>query len=322
MPSRKRAVVLLSLALLATGCKSRPAPTGLTPLTFQTDWYPQPEMGGFYQAQLQGLYKARQLDVTIAPGGPAIVAEQQVATGAAQFAMSSSDKVLEAVSRGVPIVAVAATMQQDPQAVMVHEDSAVHTFADLEGRTVAVRPGSTWFQYLLKRYDLIHTREIPATYSVANFLQDPQYIQQVFITSEPFFARKSGAAVRTMLVSSTGYQPYRVVFTSKQFLAAHPDLVQRFVDASLAGWRGYLDSPGETNAAIGKLNPAMSAEQMQFSIDTLKANHFIDGDGSASAHLGHFTEDRWTTMYRQLLDLKVITRPIDPASAYTTRFVR
>jgi hypothetical protein len=59
---------------------------------------------------------------------------------------------------------------------------------------------------------------------------------------------------------------------------------------------------------------------MQFSIDTLKAGHFIDGDGTPDSHLGHFTADRWTTTYRQLLDLKVIDHPIDPTTAYTLRF--
>ena len=196
----------------------------------------------------------------------------------------------------------------------------VHTFADLEGRAIAVKPGSIWFQYLLKRYNLQNTRETPATYSVANFLQDPQYIQQVFVTSEPFFAQKAGAAVRTLLVSSTGYQPYRVVFTSRQFVDAHPDAVQAFVDASLQGWRDYLQDPTATDAEIARLNPAMNPGQMQYSIDTLKAGHFIDGDGTPDSHLGHFTPERWTTMYQQLLSLRVAGKPFDPASAYTARF--
>jgi NitT/TauT family transport system substrate-binding protein len=310
---------LLFLALIP-GCKSKPAPTGLFPITFQTDWYPQPEMGGFYQAQLQGLYKAAGLDVNIVPGGPFVIADQQVATGAAQFGMASSDAILVSVSRGLPLVAVAATMQQDPQGVMVHENSPVRSFPDLEGHTIAVKPGSIWFQYLLKRFDLKNVREIPATYSVANFLQDPNYIQQAFVTSEPYFARQGGAQVRVMVVNSTGYQPYRVFFTSRQFIADHPEIVQKFVDTSLQGWRNYLADPTLANAEISRLNPAMSPGQMKFSIDTLKQDHFIDGLNTPDSHLGHFTADRWATLYQQLVDLKVTTKPIDPTTAYTRRF--
>lgn len=327
MKCKRRASVflpaLMACLLPLTSCRShtdRTAVSGLFPITLQADWYPQPEVGGFYQAQLQGLYKAQGLDVTIAPGGPFVVGEQQVATGSAQFAMGSSDLVLVDVSRGLPLVAVAATMQQDPQAVMVHDASPVRDFADLEGHTIAARPGSIWFQYLLKRYHLKNIREIPATYSVANFLEDPDYIQQCFVTSEPYFARKGGAAVRTLLISATGYQPYRVFFTSRRFLAEHPDIVERFVQASVEGWKNYLVDPTQVDRLIGTLNPAMSPEQMRFSIETLKSGGFIAGESTPESHLGHFTAQRWATLYQQLLDLKVIAHPFDPTTAYTTRF--
>jgi NitT/TauT family transport system substrate-binding protein len=320
-PGRALAITVCLLScLLVSGCKAKPAPTGLFPITFQTDWYPQPEMGGFYQAQLQGLYKAAGLDVKIVPGGPFIIADQQVATGAAQFAMSSSDAVLVSVARGLPLVAIAATMQQDPQAIMLHQNSPINSFADLEGHTVAARPGSIWFQYLLKRYDLKNVREIPATYSIANFLQDPNYIQQAFVTSEPYFARHAGADVRTLLINSTGYQPYRVFMTSRTFLADHPEIVEKFVKASIQGWQAYLQDPTLVDAEISRLNPAMNPEQMRFSVDTLKSQHFIDGDGTATSHLGHLSADRWTTLYKQLVDLKVISHSIDPSTAYTLQF--
>ncbi len=313
-------VGILGFAL--TACRSAKRPEdGLVHVVLQTDWYPQPEMGGFYEAQLTGLYKAAGLDVEIRPGGPAIVAGQQVASGAAQFGMGSSDSVLVDNARGIPEVAVAATMQQDPQAVMVHAESPVKSFADLNGHTVAVKPGSIWFQYLVKRYKLDNVRETPATYSVANFINDSGYIQQAFVTSEPFFAQQKGAKVRTLLISSTEYQPYRVLFTSRGYLTAHPDVVDRFAKASVEGWRRYLADPAEVNAALHQLNRAMSAEQTQYSFDTLKAGHFIDGANTEDSHLGHFTAARWATTYRQLVDLKVIPNALDPATAYTTRFM-
>ncbi len=303
------------------GCHPSPAGDGLVHVVLQTDWYPQPEMGGFYQAQQSGLYRKAGLDVTINPGGPFVVAEQQVANDAAQFAMGSSDKVLEARSRGLPIIAVGATMQQDPQAVMVHADSPVHALSELNGHTIAVRPGSTWWAYLVKRFNLSGVKEIPATYSVANFLQDPNYIQQAFVTSEPFFAEKGGAKVRVLPVSATGYQPYRVFYTQSAYLDQHPEIVQNFVTASLQGWHDYLADPAKTNLLLQKLNPSMNAEWEQFSINALKAGHYVEGDGTATSHLGAFTDDRWTTMYKQLVDLGVITHTFDPATAYTTRFL-
>ena len=149
-----RAAVVLAVGALClmAGCKKAATPggNGLFPVVLQTDWYPQPEQGGFYDALLKGYYKAEGLDVTIAPGGPYVIAEQQVSTGAAQFAMGTSDQVLVKVSRGLPLLAVGATMQKDPQCVMLHAESPVKSFAELNGHAMAVKPGSIWFEYLVK----------------------------------------------------------------------------------------------------------------------------------------------------------------------------
>jgi NitT/TauT family transport system substrate-binding protein len=211
-------------------------------------------------------------------------------------------------------------MQQDPQALMLHANSPVHSFSDLENHSVAAKPGSVWLEYLISRYHLHSVRQIPATFSIANFIQDPTYIQQCFVTSEPYFARKAGADVRTLLISNSGYQPYRVYYTSRSFLSEHPDIVAKFVKASTQGWKNYLQDPSLVDAQISKLNPAMSPGQMQFSVQTLKDQHFIDGARTPDSHLGHFTAERWTNMYQQLVDLKVTANPIDPATAYTLQF--
>jgi NitT/TauT family transport system substrate-binding protein len=311
----RAALFCLSPLVFVVGCHRSTPTSGLIPVAFQTDWYPQPEHGGFYDALLKGYYRQEGLNVTILPGGPMNVAEQQISVGAAQFAMGSSDRILEADSQGEPLVAVGATMQSDPQGIMLHADSPVHSFSDLDGRAIAVKAGSTWFEYLVHRYNLKNAREIPATYSIANFLADPNYIQQIFVTSEPFFAQKAGAPVRTLLISDTGYAPYRVFFTSRTYLAQHSDIVAKFARASIHGWRDYMQDPTAVNAELLRLNPAQAPEQMQFTWQALKDGHFIDGGNPANT--GHMDPARWTAMYAQLSDLKLIAHPIDPASAYT-----
>src|SRR5450755_3269656 len=106
----------LVVMLFAAGCHHSPTDSsGLTKVVLQADWYPQPEHGGFYTAIVKGYYKDEGLDVSIHPGGPYVTVEQQVSSGAAQFGMGSSDKTLESIADGLPLVAVAATMQHDPQ---------------------------------------------------------------------------------------------------------------------------------------------------------------------------------------------------------------
>ena len=130
---------LFLLALGATSCHKKEDTSGLIHVTLQTDWYPQPEHGGFYDALAKGYYKQEGLDVTILPGGPYANAEAQVASGTIQFAMQSSDHVLQAIANAnEPIVAVGATMQHDPQGILLHANSPIHNWADLNGHTLAV----------------------------------------------------------------------------------------------------------------------------------------------------------------------------------------
>ncbi len=312
----------LLVIVLACGCGHSANENGLTHVTLQADWYPQPEHGGFYNAQVRGYYKDEGLDVTIQPGGPYVSVAQQVASGGAQFGMASSDAILEAVSDGQPVVAVAATMQKDPQGIMVRKDSAIHSFSDLNGHTVAIKTGSTWFEYIEKRFQLNNVHQIPAMMNVANFVADPNYIQQAFATSEPFFAQKAGVETRVLLTSDAGYSPYRVMFTTTSLLQQHPEIVAKFVRASLKGWRDYLNDPAAANTAIAKLNPALNPDWMQFTWQQLNEGHFVAGDDPSGSQLGQMDPKRWATMYDQLADLKVIGKSFDPTTAYTLQFIQ
>ena len=315
--------VLLLLGLSALGCR-RPAGDGsLTKVVLQADWYPQPEHGGFYTALVKGYYKDEGLDLSIQPGGPYITVEEQVGVGAAQFGMGSSDKVMEANSQGQSLVAVAATMQRDPQGIMVRKDSPIRSFSDLNGHNVAVKVGeSTWFEFVVKRFQLNNVHVVPAMMNVANFIADPNYIQQAFATSEPFFAQQAGVETRVLLVSDAGYSPYRVMYTTRTFLQQHPEVVGKFVRASLKGWREYLNDPAPAHAMIVKLNPALNPQWMQFTWEKLKEGHFITGDDPNGAQIGQLDPKRWATMYDQLVDLKVIATPLDPTTAYTLQFLQ
>ena len=321
--SRTPLLLLIATALCLASCQhTSSSDSGLTKVTLQADWYPQPEHGGFFTALVKGYYKEEGLDVTIVPLGPYLSVDKQVSSGSAQFGMESSDHILEAIAAGQPLVAVAATMQRDPQGIMVRKGSAIYSFAELNGHTVAIKTGSTWWEYIERKYELNNVHEVPAMMNVANFIADPNYVQQAFATSEPYFAQKAGVETRVLLTSDAGYNPYRVMFTTRDFLRQRPDVVGKFVHASLRGWREYLNDPATAHALISKLNPALTPDWMQFSWQALRDGHFVSDDDPSGPKLGQMTQERWATMYKQLLDLKVIEKPFDPGTAYTLQFVR
>jgi NitT/TauT family transport system substrate-binding protein len=317
------ATLSIAAALAMSGCHSNQpaAKNGLTPVRLQLDWYPQPEHGGFFAAQLLGYYKAEGLDVTLLPLPQYGSAAQLVSTGKADLGLASSDQILEWNSNGLPLVAVSATMQHDPQAIMVHSNSPVHEFKDLEGHTIAAQTAATWLKFVALRYNLHQVRQVPATLSIANFLADPNYVQQIFVTSEPFFAKQAGAEVRTLLVSSSGYDPYRVQFTTRDFAAQHPDIVAKFVHASIRGWQAYLADPAATNAYLLQLNPALNPAQEAYTTQALRDGGFITGDDPSGAQTGHMTAARWQATYDQLKSLGILQGPIDPTATYSLKFV-
>ena len=236
-------------------------------VVLQTDWYAQAEHGGFYQAVAEGYYEAESLDVTINQGGPNALVTQKVATGNSEFGIGRSDDVIVHASRGLPLVIVGALMQRDPQALLFHEESGIEDFNDLDGKTVMATPGALFLQFLEKRYD-ITINVTPLDYGMSRFLADKDFIQQCFITNEPYYVAKEGASPQTLLIAKSGFAPYRVIYANRNFAEKNPKLVKAFVAASIRGWKSYMDGPRESaHAIIREANPKMTEEFMAFSVE-------------------------------------------------------
>ncbi len=235
------------MALLSRGCSRSGQPPAKAPtaVSIQADWYAETEEGGNYQALAKGFYEEANLNVDLINGGPGGFPLQKVATGNVQFALGRSDDVILAVSRGhLPLLIVCAYMEKDPMSVLVHADSPVHDFPDLAGRVVMADPSSAWISYLKARYK-IDFSIIPLNYGLGEFMADPTFIIQGFATNEPYYIKQKGGSSRTLLISNSGYNPYRVVYANATYARAHPDVVKAFVAATLRGWKDFMEGhPG------------------------------------------------------------------------------
>jgi NitT/TauT family transport system substrate-binding protein len=309
---------ILSVVFLVAGFSNAFADPALKKVTLLLDWYPEAENAGYFYALTHGLYARVGLDVQISPIGPNASVEPQVALGKYDFGLGSSDQVLIARSRGIPLVAVMGSLQHDPVGVMVHASSPVHTFADLEGQTIAAQPGVPWLSYVVKKYHLQNLKTTPLNFDYASFLHNPNYIQQCFITSEPPIMEHAGVKVRSLWVKDTGCDAYMALESSEQFVAAHPDTVRAFVAASIAGWRGYLNDPTAADAEILRRNPAMTAIQLNLSRKALVDYHLIDGPGN---EVGHLDPNRLKNQYMILRDLNIIAADYDYRKSFTTEFI-
>jgi NitT/TauT family transport system substrate-binding protein len=319
------AFVLFSLTFLAAcfvGCQRKELATtddstALTRVQLQLDWFPEPAHGGFFQADAKGYYAEVGLAVEILPGGPGGRPIPKVAAGQVAFSMGRSDDIMLAVQEGLPVLIVAALMQHDPQAILLHADHPVNALSELDGHAIMAYPGSAWIPYLKKRYD-IEIDLLPMSYGLARFAADPNLIQACFVTDEPFRLEQQGTAVKTLLLSDSGYDPYRVIVAHGPFAKAHPQIVRAFVTASLRGWADYMTGdPSLAHNIIAAQNDHMTPEQMAFSHAEMIRRRFVTGNLTTSESLGQLDPDRLNRHAELLQEVGVLTAPL-PLERYVT----
>jgi NitT/TauT family transport system substrate-binding protein len=316
-------LLVLSLCLVA-GCKpANPSPENAPfEIILQTDWFPQPEHGGFYQALAKGYYEEAGLAVTILPGGPNSMSTQKVLKGRAHFAMNRADTIHSLKLRDVPVVMVMATLQHDPQALMLHAENPIDSFAELDGHQVMAIPGLAWIRWIEATYG-IELEIIPHDFGMERFINDPGFIQQCLLTNEPFYVRQAGVEPKVLPLRESGFDPYHGIYCLKAFAESHPDKVRSFVQASVRGWRDYiLNDPAPALDLIAARNPKMTPDFMAFSYQTLKQMNLVTGDGPGGRDVGSLDPKRMDAMVAELKRLGLAGDSGQPDPQwYTTRYL-
>ncbi len=280
------------------------------------NWKAEPQFGGFYAADVHGGYAANGLAVEIIEGGSGAPTIQVVGAGQVDYAIVSADEVVISHDRGAGnVVALFATYQTNPQAIMAHRARGFKSLEDvLKGDGMLLwQAGLPYAQFLSRKYAPLGVRTAPYLGGIGNFQNDPRLSQQCFATSEPLTAARAGLAVDTFLIADSGYNPYTTVLvTTRQHLEQNPDEVRRMVAAVRAGWESYLEDPAPTNAKMGALNKAMDEQTFRESaaaqVPLIRT--------AETGKVGEMSLERWQTLVGQLRELKVIRKDIDPARLF------
>ena len=311
--------LLATLALAATALSAQ----AQDKVSFLTSWYAQAEHGGYYQAVATGIYKKYGLDVTIKMGGPQVNSVQLVAAGQADFMMGKDFQTLAAIEQGVPLVTVAALFQKEPQGMVTHMD--VNSLADLKNKTIFVATSgrSTWWPWLKLKYGFKDEQARPYGFSMQPFFADNNTAQQGFPSSEPFIAEKAGQKVRFFMFADDGYPPYgNTIVTTQKMVKERPDVVQRFVKATLEGWKSYLANPAPGNALIKQDNPKMEDDLLAYGVKTTRDMQLFSSGDAGKLGAGIMTDARWKATY----DFMVQSGQLKPLEnwkqAYTLQFVK
>lgn len=292
-------------------------------VTFMTSWFAQAEHGGFYQAKATGLYEKAGLDVTIRMGGPQVNGMQILGAGQTDFLMSYDFSVLKAIEAGIPAVTVGTSFQFDLQGLMTHPD--VKSLADLKDKKILVATAgrSNWWPWMKAKFGYSESQTKPYTFNLQPFLADKNATQQAYMSSEPFAAAKNGHKVNFFLFANDGYPPYgTTIVTTQNMVKNKPDVVKRFVKASIEGWKSYVNNPGPANVLIKKHNKNMTDAQIAFAIKKIRENKLLDGGDAATMGMGVITDARWKKTHDFMVKAGLLKPNVDVSKAYTTQFVK
>ncbi len=294
---------------------------------FGTNWLAQAEHGGFYQAVADGTYARYGLDVEIVQGGPQSNNRLLLAPGRIEFAMGGNMiQAFAAVEQDVPTIVVASMFQKDPQVFIAHPNVGRDTFKSLVGAPIFLGKDfvAASFPWFVMEHGFREQDVRPYNFNPGPFLANKQSVQQGYATAEPFAIEKqAGFKPNVFLLADNGFDTYSTTIETRLDLVRNkPDLVQRFVDASIIGWYNYMKGDNaKANALIKRDNPDMTDEQIAFSIAKMKEYGIVDSGDSLTLGVGAMTDARQKSFFDKLAKTGAFKASLDYKKAYTLQFV-
>ena len=328
MTTLKIAVGSLALTVAACGFAfAQNSDKALDKVSFATNWVAQGEHGGFYQALADATYRKYGLDVTIVPGGPNVNNRILLPVGKIDFFLSANTlQAFDAVAQNVPTIQVAAMFQKDPQVLIAHPDQGIDKFTDLKKLTLFIsKEGiATYYQWLKADFGFTDAQVRPYTFNPQPFLANKLSAMQGYVTSEPFAIAKAAKFMpQVFLLADQGFSPYSTLIeTRRDLVDKKPDLVQRFVDASIIGWYNYVYGDNKAaNALIKKQNPEMTDELLAYCVDAMKKYGIVDSGDTLALGVGAMTDARMKHFFDEMVRAGVAKSSLDYRQGYTLQFV-
>jgi NitT/TauT family transport system substrate-binding protein len=309
------------MTLLGTALAAVSAQAG-DKLTLLTSWYAQAEHGGFYQAVADGIYEKHGLDVTVKMGGPQVNGMQLLLARKADVIVGYDFQILKSVEQGLPVAAIGACFQGDPQGLLTHGD--VKGLDGLQEKTILVATSgqTSWWPWLKAKYGLSDGQTRPYTFNLQPFFADPNTAQQAYASSELFQARQQGVDANFYLFADHGYPPYGSTLVSRRdLIESKPEVLQRFYDATMEGWKSYLANPEPGNALIKQDNPNMTDAQIAWGLARMKEFQLVTGGDAATHGIGVMTDARWQRTRDYMVGAGLLAEDVDVKQSYDLRFV-
>jgi ABC-type nitrate/sulfonate/bicarbonate transport system substrate-binding protein len=326
----RKALALVAALVVACNANTTIAPSAtavpVEKVTFIAGFKPQADLPfvAVYMAQEKGYFRDQSLEVAIqhATQGEHV---QLVATDRAQFSTGSAGDVMKRVaSAGVPLVSIAQIGQRDEQSFAVRAESPIRTLKDWEGRLVGYKTTvSAAYLALLAigGVDRTKVREVAVGFDPRVLADGRVDVYPVFTANEPDTLARLGIPVRLFDPTTYGVPGLGLTFmTNQQMVDTKPDVVTRFLRASL---RGLADAIADRDAAIDVVMKYATGEDrahQRYMLDT--EIDAAQNDLTRASGIGAMDRSRYVGLRDFLLQYGAIAKPVDVDAVFTDRFVK
>jgi len=319
-PSPARPMVLWALAVLVFVAISIEAASAADKVSLRLRWDHQFQFAGFYAADWEGYYADAGLDVEIksvfGENGKILDVIEEVAQGRDDFGIGSAD-ILVGIHKGHPLKILATVFQQNPVEFYVRKDAGFRSLADFTQMRVVRRRNDlidVELQTMLRLEGINPelVEPLPPEKSFDQFASGAVDVIGGHQIVTPFILGARGVEFITVKPATYGVDFYGdSLFTRQEMIDRHPDVVKRFIGASIKGWYHALEYPeGIADRIARDFRRVFTVE------DPVAFNHFqIDGVRKASLYpvveVGHINPGRWLRMDESLRELGLVTGKVD-----------
>jgi len=296
-----------------------------TPLTFQLNWVAGGANAGFAAAVGEGYYKAAGLDVTVVQGNGSGNTAQLVASGRSQLAYADAVAVSQLIAKGAPMTIVSTIYQSNPNQVSALTKTNIKSIKDLVGKKVGVPSGSSqttmlpllWKANNLKESDMTLIN-MPPSSMVPSLLQGQ--VDAILGSMDAYQIQLEAQGAQTDNFRFADYGVPTVstsIFASNDFIKNNPEVLKRFIAASLRGWSFALDNPEKTVKHLKAVFPEMNEKLATAELAAITPLFCSGG----ARFLGKAEDAHWTRTQELLSEVKLLPAGQDPKSYYTNAFL-
>lgn len=325
-----RWLMLAITSFMLVGCNlitSQTADQPLAQVRVQLSWLHTIEFAGFYAAEAEGYYADENLKVELYSGGfddedNSIDSIGKVISGEADFGLTDGGLLLTARADGVPIVAIASVYQRSPIALVSLAKSNINSPEDLVGATVQVDPYTSGIIYeaLLAAQDIdpSQVNTVPRTdFTVAPLLSGEADVIDGWVTNELVSLRLDNHKINAILPSDYGIDIYPdVIFTTEDMITNNPDLVERFLRATIRGMQSAVENPEKAAALAVEYDETLSLEHEKAAM--FQSLPLLNPSGGRP---GMMTPETWQKAHNFLRDQGILESSLDVEATYTLSFI-